>query len=336
MSRKQNKKNKKYMKKLLTYSSLAVAAFLYTISLHAQSVKYNTENKTNALAPFKISISILNFEQILTPITAGIMVEGHLKDKLFYNVQFRQGYIRNFEISKDNLITTQKESKGTVFEAGVDWVFRDRIKPGKVKIVTSSSSSSYGTSEKYFRADCDVRKYWALSGGVFEYIRAKYINSDSSEYITSGTTDIKAPKDKFTHLNQNTIGLYVGLVHRKIKKATVAVSDEGRTYRIFYSTKFYLQMLSGVTNVGDILYNGQSYKVDNAKQIPLGYRIGWQWDQQGVVTGFEFGKMPGVILDTPVAKSDFDKISTFLNYMRFTFHFNIYNGDINYSMKLKK
>jgi hypothetical protein len=302
-----------------------------SIPSFGQNVEYQTESKTHNLSPIKVSLSFLNMEQILTPITVGIMVEGHLKDKLFYTVHFRQGYIRNFTIPKDNLVTTQKESKGTVIEVGADWVFADKIKPGLVKIATSISYNGSGTSENYFKAKCDVRKYWALSGGLYEYIRPKYVNSDSSEYIISGNQNIKAPQDKFTSFNLNTVGIYVGLVHRKIKKPLVTTG--GTRYRTFHSTKFYAQALIGATKVGNFIYNNQSMKVDNAKQVPLGYRLGWQWDQKGVVTGFEFGKMPGVNLETPVAKGDFDKIGDYLNYVRFTFHFNIYNGDKNYALK---
>ncbi len=301
--------------------------------LFSQTIDYKTENKTHDLSPLKISISFLNIEQILTPITAGILVEGQLKDKLFYNAQFRQAYIRNFTISKDKLLTTQKESNGTVFEAGADLVFRNKTKKGKLRVVTSSN----GTSESFFMADAEVRKYWALSGGVFEYTRPKYVNSDSSEYIISNNQDLKAPKDHFLHFNQNTFGIYAGLVHRKIKKA--AIVSDGTRYRKFYSTKFYMHVMIGATKVGDIIYTNNNYKVDNAKQMPIGYRLGWQWDQMGVVTGFEFGKMPGVRLDTPVEKSEIDKIfksNPYLNYVRLTFHFNVFGGDKNYHLKSAK
>lgn len=326
------------MKKSFIYSF--VVAVFYSTTVTAQKAPYTTENKNHELAPVKISVSVLNFESILTPITAGVMVEGHFKDKLFYNVQFRQGYLRNFMIRPDHLITTQKESKGTVFETGVDWVFSDIIKPGKMKVVTSSSSYTTGsttyTNETYFIADCEVRKYWAISGGIMEYTRPKYINSDSSEYIISGNKNIMAPEDKFTHFNQSTFAFYGGLVHRKIKKAIV--NRDNWNYRRFYSTKFYAQVLVGTTTVQDIIYNNQTCKIDNAKQVPIGYRIGWQWDQMGVVTGFEFGKMPGVELDVPVKKSQIDKIfihNPYFNYLRFTIHFNIYNGDKKYHMKKK-
>lgn len=301
--------------------------------LTAQQVNYETVNKTHDLAPFKVSFSILNFENILTPITAGIAVDGHLKDKLFFNFQFRQGYIRNFTVSKDKLMTTQKESKGTYIEAGIDLPFYEKTKKGKLHIVTSSN----GNSEQFFKADCEVRKYWAINAGIIEYIRPKYVNSDSSEYIISNVNTFKAPKDHFLHFNQSSTIVFAGLTHRKIKKALV--KSEGTVYRRFYSTKFYIDALIGATKVQDFTLAGSStMKVDNAKQAPLGYRIGWQWDQMGVITGFEFGKMPGVNLETPVEKSEIDKIfksNPYLNFMRLTFHFSIYNNDKNYKLKTR-
>lgn len=330
------------MNKSIVTFTIVFAIFnleLLTLKCNAQ-VNYKTENKTHDLAPIKVSLTILGMENILTPITAGVLVDGHLKDKLFWNVQARQGYIRNFMISSGRIITTQKESKGTVFEAGADWAFKDIVKPSKIKVVTSSNSNTIGstihTTETYFMADCDVRKYWALSGGAMAYIRPKYINSDSSEYIISGNQDIKATGENFTHFNQRTFGFYGGFVHRKIKK--VIVNSDNWNYRRFYSTKFYAQLLIGKTFVGDVFFNNQTYKIDNAKQMPIGYRIGWQWDQMGVVTGFEFGKMPGVYLDTPVQKSQILKVfsnNPFFNYMRLAVHFNIYNSDKKYHMKNK-
>jgi len=297
--------------------------------------EYTTTNYTHELSPLKVSLTVIGIEDILTPITSGLLVEGQLKDRFFYNVQLRQGYLRNFMIPKSNLVTTQKESRGTVFEAGMDWPFSDKIIPGKVKVTTDVSYDGNYLSEKYFKADCEVRRTWALSGGLLYYKRPEYVNSDSSFYIISGSEDIKAPKDHYTSFNQSTLGIYTGIVKRKIKKAVV--NSYGRNYRVYYAKKFYAQALFGRTAVDDIIYNNLSYKIDNARQMPLGYRIGWQWDENGVVTGFEFGKMPGVELNTPVKQSELNKIfshNPFFNYLRVTFAFTLFNGDSRYGMKL--
>lgn len=319
------------MKKLIFY--LFAITIFYCNSSFAQ-IQYTTENKTNHLSPLKVSFSFLNFENVILPITAGVMVEGNVATKLFYNVQFRQGYLRYFFVPKEKLITTQKESKATYFEAGVDFAFSDKIKQGSVKVVTESSNDGTYVHEKYFMANCDVRKLWLLSGGILDYKRAKFVNSDSSYYIISDNQTIKAPKDYFTHFNQNTFAIYAGITSRKIKKAIV--HSDGWKYRRFFARKFYAHALIGVTNVGKIIYKDETYKITNAKQQPLGYRIGWQWDEMGVVTNFEFGKMPGVQLETPVEKTQIDNIfvnNPFYNYFKLTFHFNIYGGDKNYHLK---
>lgn len=186
------------------------------------------------------------------------------------------------------------------------------------------------TSSEFFMAKCEVRQFWALSGGVVAYNRPKYVNSDSSEYIISGTTNLKAPDKKFLHFNQSTVGLYAGFSKHKIRKAAVTTTDDGVRYRDFFSKKFYVHALIGSTNAGDITLAGKSYPITNSKKNPLGYRIGWQRHEGNSILGFEFGKMPGVYLDTPVKKSEIDKIfksNPFLNFMRFTFHFTIYGGD---------
>jgi len=316
-----------------TKTYLILLFIILSLCATARQINYETVNKTHDLAPLKISLSFLNFENMLTPFTAGIAVDGHVKDKLFFNFQLRQGYIRNFLISKDKLLTTQNESKGTYIEAGVHFPFYNKTKKGKLHIVTSSN----GSSEQFFKADCEVRKYWALNAGVIEYIRPKYVNSDSSEYIVSNNISYKAPDEHFLHFNQSSTILFAGFTHRKIKKALV--KSEGTVYRRFYSTKFYIDALVGATKVQDFTLAGSpTMNIDNAKQAPLGYRIGWQWDQMGVITGFEFGKMPGVNLETPVEKGEIEKIfksNPYLNFVRLTFHFSIFNNDKNYKLKTK-
>lgn len=298
--------------------------------------EYTTTNFTHNLAPFKVSLTLAGMENILTPVTAGVLIEGQLKDRLFYNVQFRQGFIRNFLIAPSKLITTQKESKGTVFEAGTDWSFSEKTKKGRVRVTTSRDliyNDKY-ILEKYFMADCEVRRSWAFSGGVIFYQRPRYVNSDSSMYIISGDEDIRAPRDGFTHFNQTTLGAYAGLAKRKIRKALV--NSAGLNHRVHYSVKFYAHAFVGSTAAGDIVYNNLTFTIDNANRMPFGYRIGWQWDQMGMVTGFEFGKMPGISLKTPVKQSELSKIfsnNPLLNYARITFHINIFNGDKNYYIR---
>jgi hypothetical protein len=60
-----------------------------------------------------------------------------------------------------------------------------------------------------------VRKYRAISGLRNQLYPPEYLNSSSVEYIISGTTVIKPPKDMFTHFNQSAISIYAGVVRRK-------------------------------------------------------------------------------------------------------------------------
>jgi hypothetical protein len=92
----------------------------------------------------------------------------------------------------------------------------------------------------------------------------------------------------------------------------------------------------GNTSAKDIEYDGMNLTIDNVKQSPWGYRIGWQWDQNGAVTNLEFGKMPNAVLVVPGEMSQLDKLFTnnpYFNYLRLTFQFNIFNGDKNYKQK---
>ena len=327
------------MKKILKSIKPITIVVLYFVTncyeIRAQ-VNYKTENYTHDLAPLKVSVSFLNMEDILTPITAGVLIEGQLKDKLFYNVQFRKGYLKDFSIPARDLLTTSNEGKGSVFEAGIDFPFYDATKTGKIKVTTSTTFDGTYLGEKYFKANAEIRNYWALSTGVTNYSRPKYLKTDDSEYLGAQVQSNTGNQSKFIPFDIVTSGFYAGIVRRKIRKAIVTTN--GTRYRRFYSKKFYAQFLMGSTKVKDFAYNDQTFKIVNAKQAPFGYRLGWQWDEMGVVTGFEFGKMPGVSYESSTEKTELSKIfinNPFLNYARFTFHFNVFNADKNYHMNGK-
>lgn len=273
----------------------------------------------------------MNFERGFFPITAGVLAEGQVSNKLYYIAGFRKGYTRNFFIPKENLLTAQKESRGHVFEAGMELVFADRNDQGSMKIVTSSTSYGNYISERYFTASCDVRKYWSLSGGIMQYQAPSYLMGRDSVFIQSGTSRVYPSSEYYLHSNINTFGGYAGLTWRKIKKA--AVISDGWRYKRFYSTRFYIHMLFAGSKAEDILYNNITYQVDNIKQVPFGYRIGWMWDQMGTVTGLELGKIPHAAIDA--GQEDDLKLTKYYNYFRLTFHFMIINTDKQYKLSQK-
>lgn len=312
---------------------LAIAGFIIVYhSVLSQSVSYRVENHTHELSPYKISFSFMNLETGFFPITAGLAAEGQVNDKLYWSMQFRKGYIRNFFIPASNVLTTQKESRGRIFEAGAEWVFSDEDDQGALKIVTDQTSYGNYISQNYFIAGCDKRKYWAWSGGIMQYVIPHYVNGTDSAYILSGAEKIYAPGENYFHFNLNTFGGYAGITKRKIRKA--AVISDGWRYKRFYSTRFYVHMLIGASAAGDVIYNNRTYTVDNLEQFPLGYRIGWQWDEMGAITGLELGKLPTAGLKTNSSSTDaLGKLSRYYNYFRLTFHFTIINGDKQYKLK---
>lgn len=320
------------------FTKLLLISILFSLynSAQAQTVEYKTENYTQELAPLKISISPLSFENFISPITAGVMAEGYLKKKFFYNVQFRLGYVRNFTIDKEKLVTTQKESKGSFFEAGIDFPFYNKAKPSKLKVVTNTVNYGNSKHESYFKAVCEKRIFWSLSGGVMQYGRARYNNSETSNQFIANGVIVQPGVGNFTHYNQNTFAAFAGISKRRIKKAII--NSNGTNYRRFYSTKFYAHILFGATSMGDVVIDAKVLAFTNAKQSTLGYRMGWQWDEMGVVTGFEFGKMPEIRLETPIVESEISQAlnKNPFNYVRFTFQFVIFNNDKNYKLKARK
>lgn len=304
---------------------IILLVFSFT-GVHSQS-----EDKTHDLSPFKISVSIYNFERLFVPMTAGVMVEGVLKDKLYYNVQVRKGYVRNFFIPFSDILTKQRESKGFVFEGGAEYYFSEKMKSGKVRITTGGG---YNYTE-YFNEYVDKRVLWGLGAGVHEYSFARYFGNDPAEFPISNGVKMMPPDGKFYHTNQSTSGIYVGITHRKTKKGKVA--NGGYNYFYHYSTRFYIQGLFGLTASGPMLIDGKSYTVENMKQSSVGYRVGWQWDQMSAVTNFEFGKWPYAFAKTEVARTGKSPVnSPYFNFVRLTFHFNVFQGDKTYHLKRKK
>ena len=325
----------------ITDSGLRIFCLLFIVcfaaKLSAQSIEYKTQNNLHDLAPVKISLAVMSMETFLFPITFGGRVEGQILDKLHYQANYRQGVVRNFFIPKDEVLTTQKESKGLYIDASAELVFRDKTKPGRVKVITDNTYNSLYSTQSYFIADCDARRYWALSGGISEYARPKYYSRDSSEYIISDGQNLLPPEGKSYHSNISTTSIFAGLTFRKIRKSVV--NSGGYNYRRYYAKRFYIQLVSGISTAGDIILNDKSFKIDNIKQDPLGYKIGWQWDEMGVVTGFEFGKQPGITMNIPSsqeAATDLLLNNPFLNYAKLTFHFDLWNSDKNYHQKNKK
>lgn len=313
-----------------------ITAALLANSTTAQMVNYKADNQTKKLSPVKVAatLSFASGNQI----SAGGILQGNLVDKLFYHAEYRKGLVRGFSnagvAGKDELTTTQKETKGGYMEIGAEWAIVDDMGSGTFKIVTDQSMSM----ERYFRAAVDMRKLVTVGGGIFSLSHAYYLGDDTAHYFMSGATKLQPPKDKILHSAVNTTGFFAGISLRKIKKA--AVSSGGYRYRNFKATSWSFQLMSGASKMQDLEIATKTYPITNAKSAPIGYRIMWRSDRGRTSTCAELGKMPHIKFDNGNAPDmsmfGTEGISTVVNYFRLGFNVILYGNDRRYALKQKK
>lgn len=288
-------------------------------TLQAQEVTYKAENFNNTLSPFKVSLSAMFYRSILQPAFGGT-VEGVIANRVAYHGTFLYSPWNNFAIQHEHMNDAgDKFKKEKYFEAGADLFLFSWTKEGKGKFKVTTSND--GVTERYFIARTDIRKTFAVRGGVVNYNLVRYYNYED----LTGTVGGKEGEMAFR--NFTMIGGYAGVAFRKIKKARI--TSGGWIYYKNHQRIFYMDVMTagGVGNA--INYQNTEYKPDS-KIDALGYRMGFQWDQQGTITTWEFGKQPSPTSpkDLPMAK--------YYNYMTLGFSFTLFGGDKRYGMKEKK
>lgn len=309
------------MKKLLLLYFACTLAPL----LHAQTINYSVDNYTEKLSPFKPSVTLMTLDGLIPQY--GFTIEGAIGKRLGYNTAYRRDYIRNFFTSEDEIGNIDAERKTNYFEGSIDFFLTNKIKEGSspMKIVTSSSTYGNYTYSKYFTAYVDKRTQFGLHGGFYYFNKGVYTKDAGADgdFTFESKNSNTLPDDRIYIVNSNNSAFFAGLVFKKIRKATIH-SDGWKYYR-HYARRIYIDALIGGANYKDVIANGVAYSATPVKAMPIGYRIGFEWDQMGVVTGFEFGMRPGIVLLFP-----------FYNYFNLNFSFNLFNGDKRYAMRNKK
>lgn len=319
-----------------TLATIATFSLLFQQAVYAQTVSYNVDNKTNKLAPVKVglAISFASGNQIM----AGGMVQGCLANKLFYNAEYRVGLVRGFSnagiAGEEELQTTQSETKGSYMEAGAEWTIRDKMSKSKMRISTGST----GNIERFFYAECDMRKLITVGGGVFSISHAYYLGDDSAHYFTSGSNKLQPATDKIFHSNISTMGAFGGVSLRKIRKGVV--TSGGYRYRTVKITSWSFQALIGGSKMQDLVIGGNTYPINNAKSAPIGYRIIWRAERGRTSTTAELGMMPHVTFDNnnnpDMSMFGPEGISSPINYFKLGFNFILYGNERSYGLKQKK
>ncbi|MCC6722339.1 MAG: hypothetical protein IT243_09055 [Bacteroidia bacterium] len=303
------------MKRILFILSMS---FYVSQAVYAQKISYTVDDYSSKLSPVKISIGV----GVDANAYAGVLAEGAIGKKLGYNACYRREV---YSFSNKELIDNKSEIKsGNYLEASVDFFLLDKMKKNK-KLKITTSKNAY--SEKYFIARVPMRKQKGLHGGISFSNRMFYTDADTSAdkiiELSNANGKFVPNNGKIYGSNSTNMFAFGGLVFKKIKKTTVHAN--GWKYYSHLARRFYIDALFGFSSLSDVTISNAKYKAKPAKSSPVGYRVGVEWDQMGVVTSIEFGMRPGVQYLTPS-----------FNYFNLNFSFNIYGTDKKYAMRNKK
>lgn len=288
-------------------------AMLFGQAAHAQTVEYKAKDFTHKLSPFKLSVT----GAFNIGINVGILAQGQV-GKIGYTAIAQRAISPHLFLTKDNVANPDNVKAIRYLEGGIDYFFSDKTKDGggKVKIDVSSST--------YFHAVCDKRKLTGLHGGLIHYNQTVAASNTSDGLYTFKTLSGNAPTSQTVYyFNTNSNYLFAGIVFKKVIKTTV--SSDGWKYFRHMGRRIYMDALIGGSSYEKIPVGSSVYSLGSTQTSPVGYRLGFEWDQMGTVTTFEIGQRPQrYALGLPG-----------FNYMMLSFSFNIYHGDKTYAMSKK-
>jgi hypothetical protein len=297
--------------------SLCLAAF-FLFKTQAQSVEYTTKNYTKQLSPLKLSVIGLSLDNFRPQF--GLLAQG-ASGKLGYTVMFRTDFFKNAFIPKTGVVNVENLKPAWYAEATADYFFVDDVKENEGKLRLDVEGTG---GKKYYYADCDIRKQIGFHAGLQNYSLTTISKNDPEATHNWVTKSGTPPSNSSIFLfNSNSTGLIAGLVFKKVRKATVN-SDGWNNFR-HLGRRIFLDLIVGGTSYETISSGGSTYTVKSKQPSPIGYRVGFEWDQMGVVTRFEIGQRPQrFALGLPG-----------YNYINLSFSFNFYHSDKTYAMSAK-
>jgi hypothetical protein len=290
--------------------TIVLAFILSGFMANAQKISYTTYfNDPTKLSKQKIYLDILSLENI----ALGAGIHGYYQPikNITFNGLFRYTYY--------DFLTklAEKDSKNPINspftgEAGVQLNFANYVKKKERKVGILVEGGM--TSKTYIKVPAKKARSFGLRGGVTMY-RTPVKSSTDHPFISNG---VKMDSSKSFYSNATSTCIYFGYTGRKVRKIGVDADGYGKR-RTYLSRVFFADVITGATLLSDVEYNNQTFKIKDTKKNPLGYRLGWEWDENGTVTRVEMGSRPG-LKTTGV-------LSYFPNYMMVSFGFAIYGGE---------
>jgi hypothetical protein len=287
--------------------------------LLAQTVNYTVKDFTDKLSPCKLSLTTA----FNVGLEAGILAQGAV-GRLGYTAMYQQAFSKNMFLAKENVVNPENASPVRYIEAGLDFFFSDRLRENRARVKVDYSSTSY--SSKYFMARCHKRKLTGLHGGLIRYRQTVSASDDANAeglYNFETRQGVQPVQNQVYYFSTSSNYLFAGLVFKKVIKCTV--NSGGWNYYRHYGRRIYLDALIGGTSFQPVQSGGNEYALATRQPSPLGYRVGFEWDQMGVVTRIEIGQRPQRYA---IALPGY-------NYFMLGFSFNFFKGDKTYAMSSK-
>ncbi|NUM31841.1 MAG: hypothetical protein HUU47_05900 [Bacteroidetes bacterium] len=287
------------MKKLLLFTLLSFA-----LISQAQKVSYSYYfNDPQKINPTKIYLDILTLDG--GGLGAGL--HGYFKPvkNIFVNGMFRYNYL-SIANSGEKLSTNELKS-GFHGEASAQYQFAGNIKKKEkrtgIKVGAKTS----------LRIKAKVHKSYHVKVGAMLYRHAIQATEDIP-FVSNGVNIYNNDKGIFS--NQTGTCFFVGYTGKKVRKVGVDIDMYGKR-RTFLARTFFIDAIIGGTVLSDVTVNNINYNINDTKRDAVGYRMGWELEENGTDVRFEMGKKPGVLLIKDVP----------FNYVLINFGFRIYGKE---------
>lgn len=288
---------------------LALISF-YALAAFAQKVNYSYY--FNDPAKTSKNVVYLDFASFDGSLNAGLHGMAKPVGNLTINGLFRYGYLGLTKGAEKNKLNDESIKASYMAEANV-FLPLANYERKKEKRTPIHVESGYGSS-KSLTVPSKVGRMLGVRGGVYAY-RTGLVGNDDNPFKSNGN-EIKPGTDKTLVANQGSTGLYVGYSGIKTRKVGVDISGYGKR-RAFLRRTFFAEAMFGTTHIDKLTVSGQTVDITDTDHSAIGYRVGWEWEENGVSTRVEIGKRPGY--------SNITLLPT--NYVLLNFGFRIYGKE---------
>ncbi|MFM9945099.1 MAG: hypothetical protein ACKVQB_07665 [Bacteroidia bacterium] len=263
------------MKRLLTPLFLTIA-----LMAQAQKFSYNYYfNDPKKINNTKFYLDLLTFEG--GSAGAGLHCYFRPVKGIFINGLFRYQYLDILGTAEK--ASTNKIETGYHGEASAQLQFAGYVKKKEKRTPVRVSTTSS------MRVKAKVHRSFYLRGGAMMY-RSTIVAWEEVPFTSNGK-DLFDP-DKGIFANQTGSCFFAGYAGKKVRKVGIDVSTYGKR-RTFLARTFFMDAIVGETLLSNVTYNNATYDIKDTKRDKIGYRLGWEWEENGTSIRFEVGKKPG-------------------------------------------